>query len=178
VFNLPSVAGKEEGAQTSTSGRSSGKTSSRTSCKKLGRGNLGREASSPNNRSNNQKTGKPRHAGKGNGTQRQQQQSRGQQQQQQQRNLDHRRVIEKLNLELEVARTNARINVGKSYTNVVKGSHPFTTPPPPPPAKPPQPQPQPCSEDDLERRQALENLFTLYDSQHLQMMRIKDLLRK
>jgi hypothetical protein len=51
------------------------------------------------------------HAGKGNGTQRQQQQPQGQQQQQlQQRDLDHRRVIERLNLELEVARTNARTN--------------------------------------------------------------------
>jgi hypothetical protein len=30
----------------------------------------------------------------------------------------------------------------------------------------------------LERRQAFENLFTLYESQHLQMMKIKDLLRK
>jgi hypothetical protein len=88
-------------------------------------------------------------------------------------------VIERLNWELEVARTNARTNVGTSYANVVKGSHSFTkTPPPLPPEKQPQPQPQPSSEDDLERRQAFNNLFTLYDLQHLQMMRIKDLLRK
>jgi hypothetical protein len=86
-------------------------------------------------------------------------------------------VIKKLNLEFEVARTNARTNV--LYANLVKGSPPFTTPPPPPPARPQQqPPPQPCSEDDLERRQAYKNLFTLYDSQHLQMMRIKDLLCK
>jgi hypothetical protein len=84
-----------------------------------------------------------------------------------------------LNLGLEVARTNARTNMGTSYANVVKGSLPFTTPPPPlPPAKPPQPLPQPVSEDDLERRQAVKNLFTLYELQHLQMMKIKDLLRK
>jgi hypothetical protein len=45
----------------------------------------------PSNRGN-QKTGKPRHAGKGNGTQQQQQQQpRGQQQQQ--RDIDHQRVI-------------------------------------------------------------------------------------
>jgi hypothetical protein len=148
--------------------------------KNLGGGTSGARHAPLNNRGNNQKTKKPCHAGKGNRTQRKQQQQqepRGQQQQQQQRNLNHWRVIEKLNLELDVARTNARINVGTSYANVVKGSHPFTTPPPPP-AKPPQPQPQSCSEDDLERRQAFETLFTLYDSQHLQMMRIKDLLRK
>jgi hypothetical protein len=149
--------------------------------------NSGRETSgarhAPLNR--NQKTGKPRHVGKGNGTQRQQQQQpRGQQQQQ--RNLDHKSVIEKLSLELEVARTNARINVLYSY--FVKGSPPFMTPPPPParplqqppPPPPPQPQPQPqppsCSADHLERRQAFEKLFTLYNSQHLQMMRIKELL--
>jgi hypothetical protein len=90
-------------------------------------------------------------------------------------------VIERLNLELEVARTNAR-NVGRSYANVFKGSLPFTTPPPPlPPAKQQpqtQPQPQPVSEDDLERREAVKNLSTLYASQHLQMMKIKDLLHK
>jgi hypothetical protein len=40
------------------------------------------------------------------------------------------------------------------------------------------PQPLPVSEDDLERRQAVDNLFTLYELQHLQMMKIKDLLRK
>jgi hypothetical protein len=43
VFNVPSVASEEEVAQTFTSGRTSG----RTSCKKLGQGNLGREARSP-----------------------------------------------------------------------------------------------------------------------------------
>jgi outer membrane protein TolC len=84
-------------------------------------------------------------------------------------------VIERLNLELEVARTNARTN-GTSYANVVKGS--FTTPPPPLPPVLPQPLPQTVPEDDLERRQAVNSLFTLYESQHLQMMKIRDLLRK
>jgi hypothetical protein len=68
--------------------------------KNLGGGTLGARHTPQNNRGNNQKTGKPRHAGKGNGTQRQQQQQpRGQQQQQlqQQCGLDHQRVIEKLN---------------------------------------------------------------------------------
>jgi hypothetical protein len=83
-------------------------------------------------------------------------------------------VIERLNLKLEVARTNARTN-GTSYANVVKGA-PFTTPPPPLP--PPQPLPQPAPEDDLERRQAVDSLFTLYELQHMQMMKIRDLLRK
>jgi hypothetical protein len=123
-----------------------------------------------------------RHAGKGNGTQRPQQpQGQQQQQQQQQRDLDHRRVIERLNLELEVARTNAnpRTN-GTSYANVVKGA-PYTTLPPPlplPPPPAPLPQPQPAPKDDLERRQAVNRLFTLYESQHVQMMEIRDLLRK
>jgi hypothetical protein len=143
--------------------------------KNLGGGTLGVRHAPPNR---NQKTGKPSHAGKRNGTQRQQQQQPRGQQQQQQRDLNHKRVIEKLNLKLEVARTNVL------YANVVKGSPPFTTPPPPPPARPqqqpppqqqPQPQPTPCSADDLERRQAFENLFTLYDSQHLHMMRIPTL---
>jgi hypothetical protein len=90
-------------------------------------------------------------------------------------------VIEKLNLELEVARTNAgaRTNV-TSYANVVKGA--FTSPPPlllPLPQPPPRPLPlQPAPEDDLERRQAVDRLFTLYESQHVQMMEIRDLLRK
>jgi hypothetical protein len=88
-------------------------------------------------------------------------------------------VIERLNLELEVARTNEKTNVGTSYANVVKGSLPFMTPPPPlPPAKLPQPMPKPVSEEDLERRQVVKNLFTLYELQHLQMMEIKDLLCK
>jgi hypothetical protein len=86
-------------------------------------------------------------------------------------------VIERLNLELEVARTNARTN-GTSYANVVKGSPPVTTPPPPLRPVMPQPLPETVSEDDLEWRQAVESLFTLYESQHLQMMKIKDLLRK
>jgi hypothetical protein len=68
-----------------------------------------------------------------------------------------------------------------SYANVVKGAPPFPTPPPPArpqqqPPPPPQPQPPPCSADDLERRQAYESLFSLYESQHLQMMSIKDLI--
>jgi hypothetical protein len=61
-----------------------------------------------------------RHAGKGTQQQRQQQ-PRGQQQQQ--RDMDHRRfVIERLNLELEVART-----TGGARTN---GRGAFTSPPP------------------------------------------------
>jgi hypothetical protein len=119
VFPVPPVASEEEVTQTSTS---------RTTCKKLGRGNPGRKACPPNR--GNQKTGKPRHAGKGDGIQRQQQQQPRGQQQQQQLDLDHQRVIEKLNLELEVARTNATARTSMSYTNVVKGSPPFTTPPP------------------------------------------------
>jgi hypothetical protein len=95
--------------------------------------------------------------------------------------MDHRRVIERLNLELEVARTNAgaRTN-GTSYANIVRGA-PFTSPPPPlplplPPA--PLPRPQTASEDDLEQRLAVDKLFSLYKSQHVQMMEIRDLLRK
>jgi hypothetical protein len=54
------------------------------------------------------RAGKPRHAGKGTQQQQQQQQPRGQQQQQ--CDMDHRQfVIERLNLELEVARTNAGV---------------------------------------------------------------------
>jgi hypothetical protein len=34
------------------------------------------------------------------------------------------------------------------------------------------------SEHNLKQRKAVENLFTLYESQHLQMMKITDLLRK
>jgi hypothetical protein len=120
------------------------------------------------------------HAGKGNGTQQQrQQQPRGQQQQQ--RDMDHRRfLIKRLNLELEVARTNAgaRTN-GTSYTNVVRGF--FTSPPLPLPLPPPPPLPlqqQPAPEDDLERHQAVDRLFTLYKLQHVQMMEIRYLLRK
>jgi hypothetical protein len=82
-------------------------------------------------------------------------------------------VIERLNLELEVARTTARTN-GTSYANVLKGA-PFTTPPLPLP--PPQPLPQLVPQDDLERRQAVNSLFTLYESQHVQMMKIRTLLR-
>jgi hypothetical protein len=129
----------------------------------------------PPNNNGNPRTGKPRQAGKG--TQQQQQQ-----QQQQQRDRDHRRfVIEKLNLELEVARTNAgaRTN-GTSYASVVKGT--FTSPPPPLhplPQPPPRPlQLQPAPEDDLDRRHAVDRLFTLYESQHAQMMEMRDLLRK
>jgi hypothetical protein len=112
------------------------------------------------NRGNNQKTGKPRHAGNGYGTQRQQQQQRQPrgQQQQQQRNLDHRRAIKKLNLELEVTKTKANV----LYASIIKG----TPPPPLPPSRPQpqpqqQPQPQPRSTGNLERGQAFESLFTL-----------------
>jgi hypothetical protein len=118
-----------------------------------------------------------RHAGKG--TQRQQQQPPGQQQQQQQRDLDHRGVIERSNLELEVARINANARTnGTSYSNVMKGA-PFTTQPPPlPPPTAPLTLPQRVPEDDLERRQAVDDLFTLYESHEVQMMKIRDLLRK
>jgi hypothetical protein len=120
-----------------------------------------------------------RYTGKRNGTQRPQQPRGQQQQQQQQRDLDHQRVIERLNLELEVARTNtnARTN-GTPYANVMKS---FTTPPPPLPLTPPPaslPRPQPAPEDDLKRRLAVNKLFTLYESQHVQMMEIRDLLCK
>jgi hypothetical protein len=89
-------------------------------------------------------------------------------------------MIEWSNLELEVARTNAgaRRN-GTSYANVVRGA--FTSPPPPTPtpANPQRPLPQqPTPEDDLEQHQAVNRLFTLYESQHVQMMEIRDLLRK
>jgi hypothetical protein len=90
-------------------------------------------------------------------------------------------VIKKLNLELEVARTNAgaRTN-GTSYANVVRGA--FTSPPLPLPLPlqplPPPPPLQPAPEDDLERRQAVDRLFTLYESQHVQMMEIRALLRE
>ncbi len=72
----------------------------------------------------------PRHAAKGT-QQQQQQQPRGQQRQQQQSNLAHKRAIQKLNLELEVARINANAKTttaGKSYANVVKGTPSFPTP--------------------------------------------------
>jgi hypothetical protein len=68
---------------------------------------------------------------------------------------------------LEVAKTNANV----SYASVIKGT-------PPPPLPQPQPKQQPQPEGDLEQSQAFESLFTLYDSQHQQMMRIKDLLRQ
>jgi hypothetical protein len=58
-----------------------------------------------------------------------------------------------------------------------EGDREVESPPPLPPAKR-QPLLQPVSEDDLKRRQAVKNLFTLYESQHLQMMKIKDLLLK
>jgi hypothetical protein len=65
--------------------------------KNVGGGTLGRRQPPKNN--GNPRAGKPRQAGKG---------TQQQQQQQQQRNTDHRQfVIERLNLELEVARTNA-----------------------------------------------------------------------
>jgi hypothetical protein len=76
----------------------------------------------PKNNGNSRASGKPRQAGKG-----------SQQQQQQQRDADHRRfVIEKLNLKLEVTRTNAGARTNEtSYANVVRGA--FTSPPPPTP---------------------------------------------
>jgi hypothetical protein len=73
------------------------------------------------------------------------------------------------------------LNDGTSYANVVRGA--FTSPPPllPLPQPPPRPLPLPqqtAPEDNLERRQAVNRLFTLYESQHVQMMEIRDLLRK
>jgi hypothetical protein len=95
--------------------------------------------------------------------------------------MDYRRVIERINLELEVARTKAGARTkGTSYANIVRGA-PFKSPPPPlqlplPPA--PLPRPQSAPEDDLEQRLAVDKLFSLYESQHVQMMEIRDLLRK
>jgi hypothetical protein len=91
-------------------------------------------------------------------------------------------MIEKLNLELEVARANASARtIGSSYASVVKGA--FSTPPPPLPLRatlptptPPPPQVSPGGED-LDRRQAVDKLFLLYESQHAQMMEMKELLR-
>jgi hypothetical protein len=162
VSPVPCVATEEEVA------KASGKNPAAR--KKRGRGNLGRKATPQNN--GNSRSGKPRQAGKGSQQQQQQQQQKG--------DTDHRRfVIKKLNLELEVARTNAgaRTN-GTLYANVVRGA--FTSPPPPlplPPLPPPPPL-QPAPEDDLERRQAVNRLFTLYESQHIHMMEIRALLRK
>jgi hypothetical protein len=76
----------------------------------------------------NPRAGKPRHAGKG--TQQQQQQPW----QQQQSVIAHQRAIEKLNLQLEVAKVTAGARTTVSYANVVKGMPPFTTPPPPLPS--------------------------------------------
>jgi hypothetical protein len=124
----------------------------------------------PPSNNGNPRTGKPRQAGRGS----------SQQHQQQQRDTDHRRVIEKLNLELEVARTNASARtIGSSYASVVKGS--FTTPPPPLPLRTPPPPPlqaPPQGDLDLDRRHAVDKLFVLYESQHAQMMEMRELLRK
>jgi hypothetical protein len=128
----------------------------------------------PPNKNGNPKTGRPRQAGRG---------PSQQQQHQQQQDADHRRMIEKLNLELEVARANASARtIGSSYASVVKGA--FSTPPPPLPLRatlptptPPPPQVSPGGED-LDRRQAVDKLFLLYESQHAQMMEMKELLRK
>jgi hypothetical protein len=84
--------------------------------KNVGRGTSGARQAPKNN--GNPRAGKPRQAGKGT------------QQQQEQHDMEHRRfLIERLNLELEVARTyaGARTN-GTSYVNVVKGA--FTSLPP------------------------------------------------
>jgi hypothetical protein len=135
----------------------------------------------PPNKNGNPKTGKPRQAGRGPSQQQQHQQ-------QQQQDADHRRMIEKLNLELEVARANASARtIGSSYASVVKGA--FSTPPPPLPLRAPLPTPPPLQvsprEGDLDRRQAVDKLFVLYESQHAlhesqhaQMMEMKELLRK
>jgi hypothetical protein len=168
VLPLPPVASEEEVQQTRT-------------CNKLGRGTSGARHVPPsnNNRSNQRLTGTPRKAnGTGNATQRQQQQRQQQprgQQQQQQDSLNHKREIEKLNLELEVAKIKV---ANMSYANIVKG----TPHPPQPQQQPqlqpqqqPQPRPQPRSTSDLERQQAFKNLFVLYDSQYQQMMRIREI---
>jgi hypothetical protein len=58
-----------------------------------------------------------------------------------------------------------------------EGSLHVTAPPLPLPPLPPPPPLQPAPED-LERRQAVDRLFTLYESLHIQMMEIRALLRK
>jgi hypothetical protein len=75
----------------------------------------------PPKNNGNPRAGKPRQAGKGT----QQQQPR----QQQQSVIAHQRAMERLNLQLEVARVNAGAKT-VSYANVVKGTPPFSTPPP------------------------------------------------
>jgi hypothetical protein len=61
--------------------------------------------------------------------------------------LAHQRVIENLNLKLEVARANAnkKTTANVLYANVIKGPQSFPTPPPPPPptSTPPPPGAQP-----------------------------------
>jgi hypothetical protein len=66
---------------------------------------------------------------------------------------------------------------GTSYANVVRGAFTSLPPPLPLPPLPPPPPLQPAPED-LERRQAVDRLFTLYESQHVQMMEIRALLHK
>jgi hypothetical protein len=65
-----------------------------------------------------------------------------------------------------------------TYIKFVNRLGPFTTPHPPLPPLMFQPLPQTVPEDELEQRQAVDSLFTLYELQHLQMMKIKDLLCK
>jgi hypothetical protein len=104
--------------------------------KNAGGGTSGARQALKNN--GNPRAGKPRQAGKG--TQQQQQQ---QPRQQQQSVIAHQRAIERLNLQLEVARVNAGAKATMSYANVVKGTPPFTIPPPtlPPPTSTPLPPP-------------------------------------
>jgi hypothetical protein len=82
--------------------------------------------------------------------------------------MDHRRAMERLNLQLEVARAKAGTKF-VSYANVVKGMPPFLTPPPqlhhPTPIPPlsPQPpaqQPLPTGKDDDELATLLRGIMS------------------
>jgi hypothetical protein len=88
-------------------------------------------ARQPPKNNGNPRAGKPRQAGKG---------TQPQQPRQQQSVVAHQRAMERLNLQLEVARVNAGTK-SVSYANVVKGTPPFSTPPPhllhPTPTPPP-----------------------------------------
>jgi hypothetical protein len=115
----------------------------RQPAKNSGGGTSGARQAPKNN--GNPRAGKPRQAGKG--TQQQQASS-------QQSVIAHQRAIERLNLQLEVARVNAGARATVSYPNVVKGMPPFTAPPSrlptstPPTPPPTVEQPPPTGEDD------------------------------
>jgi hypothetical protein len=105
----------------------------------------------PRNNNGNPRAGKPRQSAKG--TQPWQQQS----------DITHRRAMERLNLQLEVARANAGTR-SVSYANVVKGMPPFSTPPPqlhhPPSPQPPAQQPLPTGKDDDELATLLKGIMS------------------